>query len=192
MYNYMLLELNLHSTMYLLNLVSKDTSHCLNLFTFHYVSIKSASTHVVINTTCEFTFHYVSIKSFLSASSISRPTSFTFHYVSIKSKSESKVSLFSSRFTFHYVSIKSVIKQIILIVKQIHLHSTMYLLNPVWNAFISDRSRFTFHYVSIKSINFQPVSIPIYKFTFHYVSIKSMLEVLNGIIGLIYIPLCIY
>ena len=50
--------------MYLLNpVVQNGDVVSANRFTFHYVSIKSGSTHVVINTTYKFTFHYVSIKS---------------------------------------------------------------------------------------------------------------------------------
>ena len=57
-------------------------------------------------------------------------------------------------FTFHYVSIKS--KQtIFLCLRLTHLHSTMYLLNPIWHGYAEHRKEFTFHYVSIKSLGSQ-------------------------------------
>ena len=54
-----------------------------------------------------FTFHYVSIKSDVMAGNIGKIATFTFHYVSIKSG----------------VALST-------INSYIHLHSTMYLLNP--------------------------------------------------------------
>ena len=53
----------------------------------------------------------------------------------------------------------------------LHLHSTMYLLNPAITEALNNANKFTFHYVSIKSIATQTNS-------------------LNNVI--IYIPLCIY
>ena len=59
--------------------------------------------------------------------------------------------MLSSEFTFHYVSIKSewVERDI---KEKLHLHSTMYLLNPGFSEPVLLAIVFTFHYVSIKSI----------------------------------------
>ena len=124
-------ERNLHSTMYLLNLISAATCVALLSFTFHYVSIKSSAFMSTFLTVFEFTFHYVSIKSLIIYSTpayipdlhstmyLLNPSmamsqsvlksSFTFHYVSIKSWKHCCIADSPDRFTFHYVSIKSIL-----------------------------------------------------------------------------------
>ena len=79
--------LNLHSTMYLLNL--------------------NACTSTIMGGVT-FTFHYVSIKSMYSDPSQAILGLFTFHYVSIKSRKATEIFKNIVQFTFHYVSIKSV------------------------------------------------------------------------------------
>ena len=59
------------------------------LFTFHYVSIKSAEQGDKITYELKFTFHYVSIKSAKGIKQFENINRFTFHYVSIKSISSS-------------------------------------------------------------------------------------------------------
>ena len=55
-----------------------------------------------------------------------------------------------------------------------HLHSTMYLLNPVGLPTLPNITvSFTFHYVSIKSCWSAEEAMDTIAFTFHYVSIKS-------------------
>ena len=77
--------LNLHSTMYLLNPDAHSGRTHGNIFTFHYVSIKSVDVANEIESLLEFTFHYVSIKSVNKCNQGRRARQFTFHYVSIKS-----------------------------------------------------------------------------------------------------------
>ena len=96
-----------------------------------------------------------------------------------------------------------------------YLHSTMYLLNLIFAAYIIHKTEwFTFHYVSIKSGDALGMATGAIRFTFHYVSIKSAgaLSKLGSVANLhstmyllnpklatseqdltkIYIPLCIY
>ena len=121
-------ELNLHSTMFLLNpeVVSFDYTDA--EFTFHYVSIKSMSIRQLLVNLVEFTFHYVSIKSMLSVLNYGIESEFTFHYVSIKSIFIYSSYVVVSSFTFHYVSIKS-LKVMRNWQSVLNLHSTMFLLN---------------------------------------------------------------
>ena len=165
--------MNLHSTMYLLNLKwIWETTQRLT-FTFHYVSIKSPDKDTSKNTATRFTFHYVSIKSTIHIEYHICLLEFTFHYVSIKSDFTLDDYNYLKIFTFHYVSIKS--KSIDTnYMEWCYLHSTMYLLNPISAKFLlspvpdlhstmyllnrwcvrwwtSSKSWFTFHYVSIKS-----------------------------------------
>ena len=93
--------------MYLLNRISSLISSCAIKFTFHYVSIKSG----ILCTAQRFKFDLHSTMYLLN------PVAPTNHYY----------HLFS--FTFHYVSIKSKYQIRSLALLQIHLHSTMYLLN---------------------------------------------------------------
>ena len=82
----LLFVINLHSTMYLLNLDGIALTNATTiLFTFHYVSIKSASNLSAMPSVYAFTFHYVSIKSLADHVDRYVVCSFTFHYVSIKS-----------------------------------------------------------------------------------------------------------
>ncbi len=144
--------MNLHSTMYLLNREKQPGALRAGLFTFHYVSIKSAQWYILDISICKFTFHYVSIKSTIGrrgrarscylhstmyllnpcATSLRHSSllSFTFHYVSIKSSNTEPGDRMMEVFTFHYVSIKSDGAD----------HYRHY------------RPQFTFHYVSIKSL----------------------------------------
>ena len=76
---------DLHSTMYLLKLIF--FSHATNvtqLFTFHYVSIKTVTPAVKTAQFSKFTFHYVSIKTDRKRGACKLWLLFTFHYVSIK------------------------------------------------------------------------------------------------------------
>ena len=92
--------------MYLLNPDVEDNHVHGNIFTFHYVSIKSA--YPLTQCVSEFNLHSTmyllnlgqNVKSTIT-------TSFTFHYVSIKSSRETFVLTNLEIFTFHYVSIKS-------------------------------------------------------------------------------------
>ena len=114
--------------MYLLNRTCKFSPNASNVFTFHYVSIKSHPVRQELNILRKFTFHYVSIKS----------------------DTGTDIETVTQKFTFHYVSIKSLkIQQDPL--QAVYLHSTMYLLNPVFRCCLYIAKRFTFHYVSIKS-----------------------------------------
>ena len=56
-------NINLHSTMYLLNHDVTDKTTEKTEFTFHYVSIKSSGSESNKTLYKGFTFHYVSIKS---------------------------------------------------------------------------------------------------------------------------------
>ena len=98
----------LHSTMSLLNPREKAIVEFLySTFTFHNVSIKSASGASSANTVDLFTFHNVSIKSGFYSVFVTSTFSFTFHNVSIKSIHASRIFCKISNFTFHNVSIKS-------------------------------------------------------------------------------------
>ena len=115
--------------MYLLNLTDAEENHIHgNIFTFHYVSIKSDRRYARDCLIIKFTFHYVSIKSIfdiktglggdylhstmyllnpVTSSVLSFANAFTFHYVSIKSCPLLCPLSHTTQFTFHYVSIKS-------------------------------------------------------------------------------------
>ena len=71
--------------MFLLNLEPGILKSSMELFTFHYVSIKSRQKAAELIAEYLFTFHYVSIKSLPTTILASVPVTFTFHYVSIKS-----------------------------------------------------------------------------------------------------------
>ena len=75
-----------------------------------------------------FTFHYVSIKSPYQNKVVDVSLLLTFHYVSIKSSGCGVTCTIAKKFTFHYVSIKSVFAKCRASF-DIDLHSTMYLLN---------------------------------------------------------------
>ena len=60
------LDIDLHSTMYLLNPMTLVFFIAFMVFTFHYVSIKSDDALLAYSMLIKFTFHYVSIKSQLS------------------------------------------------------------------------------------------------------------------------------
>ena len=100
------------------------------VFTFHYVSIKSPYQNKVVDVSLLFTFHYVSIKSSGCGVTCTIAKKFTFHYVSIKSTDVEDNHIHGNIFTFHYVSIKSVFAKCRASF-DIDLHSTMYLLNHI-------------------------------------------------------------
>ena len=77
-----------------------------DLFTSHYVPIKSAFHSVHLCILVAFTSHYVPIKSSVANANITVNRVFTSHYVPIKSYSQS-MQLRKSAFTSHYVPIKS-------------------------------------------------------------------------------------
>ena len=79
------MQLYLHSTMYLLNPLALLGVIVSNIFTFHYVSIKSTTPTKEGDEDEGFTFHYVSIKSIGARNMSGTESQFTFHYVSIKS-----------------------------------------------------------------------------------------------------------
>ena len=149
----------LHSTMFLLNLNSKEAFELIgHIFTFHYVSIKSWTRAFMITTTIWFTFHYVSIKS-SSVNSFSailcnlHSTMFLLNRYEQDSQYSKRSYLHSTmfllnlmqceedeimsqKFTFHYVSIKSPWSGILRIISR-HLHSTMFLLNLATSIYFS-------------------------------------------------------
>ena len=123
-------NLDLHSTMYLLNL------------RFHVLAAKVRSY-----------LHSTMYLLNLDGIALTNATTilFTFHYVSIKSKISHLSKITFTKFTFHYVSIKST-ASLPYSPDKVYLHSTMYLLNlqyfsSIWILHFV----FTFHYVSIKS-----------------------------------------
>ena len=114
--------------MYLLNHSTKPGARVMEVFTFHYVSIKSRQAENVGNKPLLFTFHYVSIKSQVWFSSTTFAQLFTFHYVSIKSFRAhffkcSQIYLHSTMYLLNHISHKGYQFW------QFYLHSTMYLLN---------------------------------------------------------------
>ena len=123
-------SLYLHSTMYLLKLFPQRFEILgINVFTFHYVSIKTLTDMQREMRKVLFTFHYVSIKTSLHTSSAITFPLFTFHYVSIKTVSPEYTAL-----------------------PIVYLHSTMYLLKLTsLNTSRNNSKAFTFHYVSIKT-----------------------------------------
>ena len=99
--------MNLHSTMYLLNL-------------FNPVDIMSVFP--------EFTFHYVSIKSTAYTPNTDIVLKFTFHYVSIKSQIKTKASI--SNVDLHSTMyLLNLDRGLTGRRRRTNLHSTMYLLN---------------------------------------------------------------
>ena len=56
-------SIDLHSTMYLLKLAEHKSFNFTDKFTFHYVSIKTATHDMKSLSGDAFTFHYVSIKT---------------------------------------------------------------------------------------------------------------------------------
>ena len=120
----------LHSTMYLLKRSFVMNQSTFDVFTFHYVSIKTHKYFDIYKR-----HHYLHstmylLKRAVSSLSSSLVLSFTFHYVSIKTYIFPDVKSFFITFTFHYVSIK-----------------TCHFLNLLFY-----QITFTFHYVSIKTI----------------------------------------
>ena len=123
-------EVDLHSTMYLLNLAHNTSDDSIVArFTFHYVSIKSVIFDVLNFKFNAFTFHYVSIESLAALFLLCGDALFTFHYVSIKSLSGTQQTTY--RLYLH--STMYLLNQLLLglhLHKFANLHSTMYLLNP--------------------------------------------------------------
>ncbi len=123
------------------------------LFTFHYVSIKThlrlyllfhqnylhSTMYLLKPKESEISPHFAiylhSTMYLLKLPPLSVPVSytvsFTFHYVSIKTLKQFRTSFLAHLFTFHYVSIKTMLKLNLLEVLE-YLHSTMYLLKPVY------------------------------------------------------------
>ena len=99
---------HLHSTMYLLNLLTPFSLTWSIKFTFHYVSIKSVMRDEVGKFLALFTFHYVSIKS---------QNNFQNPYAALNL--HSTMYLLNHRLNGYRT------------IPIINLHSTMYLLNPV-------------------------------------------------------------
>ena len=102
-----ILDCNLHSTMFLLNLKFVDALLRQITFTFHYVSIKSESPRKLV-TDFNITFHYVSIKSWGNGQ-----------------ERIDRLNLHSTMFLLNLnlgVNPKT---------KKEYLHSTMFLLNPI-------------------------------------------------------------
>ena len=99
----------------------------------------------------KFTFHYVSIKSATQNGEVDSTNRFTFHYVSIKSKviAHKELSPFYLHSTMYLLNL---FEEGNGRVRCMYLHSTMYLLNPKSDNKVNlFSSIFTFHYVSIKS-----------------------------------------
>ena len=121
---------SLHSTMFLL-------IHDSNLF---------------IQSFLDFTFHYVSINTASGIIPSPNILNFTFHYVSINTKKYTESPDYLFAFTFHYVSINT-IDSCFANDYFVSLHSTMFLLilhSKI--CFTTGASDFTFHYVSINTL----------------------------------------
>ena len=117
---------------------------------------------------------------------------FTFHYVSISTAIMFDISTFSCSFTFHYVSISTLSISLPFSVI-IHLHSTMYLFQPIFvRDLIYKIMIFTFHYVSISTPESWHCRLRLLDLhsTMYLFQPKSAL--LRIFIINIYIPLCIY
>ena len=101
------LNFDLHSTMYLLNRNVTRWKHSILKFTFHYVSIKSISQvlHWLYFLHLHSTMYLLNQNTFPFRFFVS--LLFTFHYVSIKSVHRMYDYKQEFSFTFHYVSIKS-------------------------------------------------------------------------------------
>ena len=99
-------RIHLHSTMYLLNRMCQGLQWQENIFTFHYVSIKSHVSLIKSIMVLVFTFHYVSIKS-----------------ICVMCKCQPGDHLHSTMYLLNPISIMPYIANIS------NLHSTMYLLN---------------------------------------------------------------
>ena len=164
-----------HSTMYLLKPLVICAIFPLKLiFTFHHVSIKTATSSDAWYTMFVFTFHHVSIKTKHSLGVSFLILIFTFHHVSIKTPCDSSFYKICRSFTFHHVSIKTY-DGLPVWDDDLHSHSTMYLLKP---APYTSAPTFVVHSHSTMyllkrcyctgSIFFVP------SFTFHHVSIKTI------------------
>ena len=139
---------------------------------------------------------------------------FTFHYVSINTRMATQEDFDKFYFTFHYVSINTRMLTPEYL-RQITLHSTMFLLILPWRTSISKHAVFTFHYVSINTdmrVGSAPVVRTLHStmflliqdqsviinctgifFTFHYVSINTVFACSGQFFSFIlYIPLCFY
>ena len=97
------------------------------LFTFHYVSIKTPSSSLSSCTTSIFTFHYVSIKTITEIHDNGNGTIFTFHYVSIKTSAPAQQGLQPHDLHSTMYLLKLIILYLLLVML-FNLHSTMYLL----------------------------------------------------------------
>ena len=141
---------HLHSTMYLLNRANYGLYEPSNLFTFHYVSIKSRlhRTRRASHRHLHSTMYLLNLEPYLYLTFVLRYLHSTMYLLNQIGATITAID--TCLFTFHYVSIKSqtISPQII---NQANLHSTMYLLNHVVRENNQTYRLFTFHYVSIKS-----------------------------------------
>ena len=93
--------------MYLLKLISSLVSLCLyNIFTFHYVSIKTIYQALRVTFLSGFTFHYVSIKTDFSSVQIVF-ICYLHSTMYLLKLSGIPTACLTNGFTFHYVSIKT-------------------------------------------------------------------------------------
>ena len=149
--NLIFLNINSHSTMYLLKLIVDHAFSAFKKFTFHHVSIKTCGYFRIYISKVEFTFHHVSIKTSPYVACWSERNGFTFHHVSIKTNID------MDTYDIYYYS-----------------HSTMYLLKRAYLLKIVSLHSFTFHHVSIKTLSSWFRSLLSASFTFHHVSIKTV------------------
>ena len=172
--------------------MSGSTSITPILFTFHYVSIKSAlaiysalqrhnlhSTMYLLNPRAHLPYCRTD-QNLHSTMYLLNPSIYWPFYLFSR-------NLHSTMYLLNPFS------QSMIVVGRSNLHSTMYLLNRVYFTWRQLKIRaFTFHYVSIKSSqDCYHIGEEVW-FTFHYVSIKSTTCDSNKNYETIYIPLCIY
>ena len=121
-------SLYLHSTMYLLKLFPQRFEILgINVFTFHYVSIKTSYPYVM---PCRYIYLHSTMYLLKRTLPIYNDrVLFNLHSTMylLKPSAFSQQSFTLSRFTFHYVSIKTKL-QSYLLSSELYLHSTMYLL----------------------------------------------------------------
>ena len=101
---------NLHSTMYLFQLIVLDWLAALNVFAFHYVSISTSLAASSLSPSSLFTFHYVSISTHKRCHKCVRILIYIPLCIYFNSERVTRVNV-QPLFTFHYVSISTVTKR---------------------------------------------------------------------------------
>ena len=145
-------------------------------FTFHYVSISTATKNFGNISTSKFTFHHVSISTIRWRNDVYLiviyiPLCIYFNLEFFVSEFKTASIYIPLCIYFNIMNNTSGCSWFI------NLHSTMYLFQPELQTNLKTKKMvFTFHYVSISTCLFRISLLSRLVFTFHYVSISTSWE----------------